>query len=34
MLAEHLSGTDDAGLLDRLASHRALGGPKLTRPAC
>ncbi len=23
MLAEHLAGTDDSGLLDRLVSHRA-----------
>jgi hypothetical protein len=30
MLAEHLAGTDDGGLLDRLASHRALAGPEVT----
>jgi hypothetical protein len=30
MLAEHLTGTDDAGLLDRLVSHRALAGPEVT----
>ncbi len=30
MLAEHLAGTDDSGLLDRLVSHRALAGPEVT----
>jgi hypothetical protein len=30
MLAEHLAGTDDAGLLDRLVGHRALAGPEVT----
>ncbi len=30
MLVEHLAGTDDAGLLDRLVSHRALAGPEVT----
>jgi hypothetical protein len=30
MLAGHLAGTDDAGLLDRLVSHRALAGPEVT----
>ena len=30
MLAGHLAGTDDAGLLDRLVSHRALAGPQVT----
>jgi len=29
-LATHLAGTDDAGLLDRLVSHRALAGPQVT----
>jgi len=29
-LAEHLAGTVDAGLLDRLVSHRALAGPEVT----
>jgi len=29
-LAAHLAGTDDAGLLDRLVSHRALAGPQVT----
>lgn len=29
-LIEHLAGTDDAALLDRLASHRALAGPQVT----
>ena len=30
MLAGHLAGTDDAGLLDRLVSHGALAGPEVT----
>jgi hypothetical protein len=30
MLAGQLAGTDDAGLLDRLVSHRALAGPEVT----
>ena len=30
MLAGHLAGTDDAELLDRLVSHRALAGPQVT----
>jgi len=30
MLVEHLAGTDDAGLLGRLVSHRALAGPEVT----
>jgi hypothetical protein len=30
MLGEHLMGTDDAGLVDRLASHSALAGPDAT----
>lgn len=29
MLAGHMAGTDDAGLLDRLVSHRALAGPEV-----
>jgi hypothetical protein len=29
MLAGHLAGTDGAGLLDRLVSHRALAGPEV-----
>ena len=30
MLAEQLAGTDDAALVDRLASHPALAGPDVT----
>jgi hypothetical protein len=30
MLAQHLAGTDDAGLLDRLVSHRALAATEFT----
>ena len=31
MLAGHLAGTDDAGLLDQLVSHRALACREVTR---
>jgi hypothetical protein len=30
MLVEHLAGTEDAALLDRLVGHRALAGPEVT----